>query len=61
MLPAVKNPSDHIHGVLKDIADTLDEERRQQFSAILGVLGMDDSNMEQTYYNTVCEMFGACH
>lgn len=57
MLPRVKNPYDHVHEVLKEIADTLDEERSQQFDDMLRVLGMDASNMEHTYDIIIYEMF----
>ena len=57
MLPGVTNPSDHIHEVLKEIADTLDEERRQQFDDMLNVLNMDDDNMKHTYDVIMYELF----
>lgn len=56
-LPRVKNPSDHVHEVLKEIADTLDEERGDQFDEMLSVLSLDDRNIEHTYDTIVYEMF----
>lgn len=56
-LPRIKNPSDRVHDVLKEIADTLDEERGAQFDEMLRILSLDESNIEDTYDTIVYEMF----
>ena len=57
-LPQVSNPENHVHEVLREIADILNEERGEQFEDMLRELAPADySSLKKTNDMIVYEMF----
>ena len=56
-LPELQHTSNHVHEVIKEIADTLQEERGLQFKEMLATLDLNADNIEQTYDSIMYEMF----
>lgn len=56
-LTRVPNPDNQAHDALKEIATTLNEERKEQFKDMLITLALTESNLKETYDTISSEMF----